>query len=121
MAGDWIKVEKVTPDKPEMRLIARACGVSRAEAFLAWFRLWSHFDDMIENGFLAGFTRDDADEMGRLKGLGLALDQTGWVIFEEHGCTVVKWDVHNGASAKTRITKSARKAYERSKNAKIHP
>jgi len=113
MAGDWIKMEKVTPDKPEMRMIARLCGVSRGDAFLAWFRLWSHFDDMIETGFLDGFTMEDADEMGRLQGLGKALEQIGWIIFEPHGCTVKKWDVHNGESAKRRALDANRKRQER--------
>lgn len=117
MAGDWIKVEKVTPDKPEMRIIARVCGVSRAEAFLAWFRLWCHFDDMIENGFLEGFTIEDADEMGRLPKLGEALRQTGWVIFEDHGCTVNKWQKHNGASAKIRAEDARRKQESRERKA----
>ena len=33
MAGDWMKVEKATPDKPEVAILARKLGVSLGDAF----------------------------------------------------------------------------------------
>ena len=35
----WIKVETHTPDKAEIRHIARLCHCTKAEAFLAFFRV----------------------------------------------------------------------------------
>jgi hypothetical protein len=41
LAGDWIKVEKLTPDKPEIAILARKLGVSIGDAFLEWFRIYA--------------------------------------------------------------------------------
>jgi hypothetical protein len=33
MAGDWMKVEKDTPEKPEIYRIAEILGISQGDAF----------------------------------------------------------------------------------------
>lgn len=112
MAGDWIKVEMETPDKPEMGFIARACGVSQAAAFEGWFRLWCWFDRQTENGEVPFFTPDDADRIARLQGIGNAIstDQgCGWVTFHARGASIVNWDRHNGNNAKKRCLANRRK------------
>lgn len=107
MAGDWIKVEKSTPGKPEIRHVARSCGCSLADAFLAWFRLWSYFDETTADGFIPHFTKEDADDEARLPGIGEALSGE-WLFFDPTGCTIHKWSDHNGASAKARDQKTKR-------------
>ena len=116
MAGDWIKVEKATPDKPEVGFIARACGVSQADAFLAWFRLWSYLDDQISDGSVRMWTPEDCDRIGRLPGLGNALSSDqgcGWITFHGSGATVTNWDRHNGQSAKKRCQTNRRVSHWR--------
>ena len=113
MAGDWLKVEKVTPDKPEMRQIARQCGCTRGDAFAAWFRLWSYFDVTTANGEVPFFGADDADEEARLPGIGEALADAGWLVFHPGGCTIVNWDRHNGENAKQRALAHERKRKQR--------
>lgn len=108
MAGDWIKVEKATPDKSEMRGAARLCGVSVAEVFLGWFRLWTHFDAETEDGFIAGFTQADADFFARMPGLGFAFEQAGWLVFDDQGCHIQNWERHNGKSSKKRAVNNYR-------------
>jgi hypothetical protein len=111
MAGDWIKVEMETPDKPEIGFIARTCRVTTAEAFEAWFRLWCWFDRQTENGEVQFFTSDDADRIARMPGIGNAIstDQgCGWVTFHARGATIVNWDRHNGNNAKKRALTNRR-------------
>jgi hypothetical protein len=57
----WLKIETGTPEKPELRAIARACHCSRAEAFLAFFRAWTYFDEHCHDGYLRGLIAEDVD------------------------------------------------------------
>lgn len=110
MAGDWLKVETVTPDKPEMKHIARVCKVSMDTAFASWFRLWRWFDSVTADGRFAFLTPEDCDEEGKLPGLGRALSEVGWVEFTADGGALVRnWERHNGQSAKKRLMANRRK------------
>ena len=108
--NDWIKIEKCTPQKPELRQAAKRCGVSPMEAFGAFFLLWSYFDTHCEDGFIPGMTPDDADEIAGLAGFADTLADAGWIIFDPMGLTISNWDRHNGKSAKARILKNRRQA-----------
>jgi len=109
MAGGWIKIEKRTPDKPEIRYISRSCECTKEKAFLAWFELWSYFDDNIdETGFLRLFTLEDCDDVAELSGIGRALQRAEWLTVDSLGLTVNKWNRHNGRSAKQRAMTARR-------------
>lgn len=116
-SNHWIKVQKHTPDKPEMRYISRACSCSLGDAFLAWFRVYGYFDESTEDGSLPFFTAEDVDDVGRLPGLGNALASVGWLLFDTQGCTVVNWERHNGQCAKTRLMAAERQ--DRHRNADV--
>ena len=105
----WIKVETHTPDKTEIRQIARLCQCSKAEAFLAFFRVFVWLDEQTENGQVNFFTPDDADEIGGLPGLGDALETVRWITFSPGGAVVANWERHNGESAKKRCLAAERK------------
>ena len=104
----WIKVETHTPDKTELRQIARLCHCSKAEAFLAFFRLFVWLDEQTEDGHVDFFTPNDADEIGGLTGLGHALESVSWITFSPGGAVVANWERHNGKSAKKRIIEAER-------------
>ena len=104
----WIKIETHTPDKTEVRHIARLCRCTKAEAFLAFFRVFVWLDEETEDGHVDFFTTADADEIGGLAGLGSALEAVGWIAFSASGAVVSNWDRHNGESAKKRAMKSER-------------
>ena len=100
MAGDWLKVEKATIDKPEIRLVARLCDVSRDAAFAAWFRLWCWFDTETEDGHFPALTPEDCDDIGRLQGLGRACAEAGWIEFAADGGAIIRnWDRHIAATS----------------------
>ena len=104
----WIKVETHTPDKTELRQIARLCHCSKAEAFLAFFRVFVWLDEQTEDGHVDYFTPNDADEIGGLTGLGNALETVRWITFSPGGAVVANWERHNGKSAKKRIIEAER-------------
>lgn len=111
---DWMKVEKGTPDKPEIRQIARICGVDKHQAFSCWFRLWCWFDGVTEDGYLKFLTHADCDDASGLPGMGQALEIVEWVFFDGSGGAFIKnWDRHNGKNAKKRATDGVRKTLGR--------
>ena len=84
----WIKVETHTPDKTELRHIARRCQCSKAEAFLAFFRLFVWLDEQTEDGQVEFFTAADADEIAGLPGFGDALQEVRWLTFDASGANL---------------------------------
>jgi hypothetical protein len=113
----WIKIETHTPDKTELRHIAKRCGCTKAEALLAFFRVFVWLDEETEDGRVDFFTAEDADEIGRLKGLGEALQEVRWILFGPTGAVVSNWDRHNGESAKKRCLTAARNRRLRQRDA----
>ncbi len=54
--ANWIKIETYTPDKAELRQIARLCNCTKADAFLAFFRIYVWLDEQTEDGHVEFFT-----------------------------------------------------------------
>jgi DNA replication protein DnaT len=113
----WIKIETHTPDKTELRHIAKRCGCTKADAFLAFFRLFVWLDEQTEDGQVDFFTADDADEIAGISGFGEALQEVRWIIFGPTGAVVSNWDRHNGQSAKKRCLAAERIRRLRDRNA----
>ena len=112
----WIKIETHTPDKTERRHIARLCGCTKADAFLAFFRVFVWLDEQTEDGHVDFFTIADADDIGGLAGLGNALEAVRWISFSASGAVVSNWDRHNGQSAKKRCVDAERARRSRSRH-----
>jgi hypothetical protein len=103
MAGDWIKVEKNTPHKPEISLVMRVCRCTRAEAFLGFFEVWNWLDDITADGEVPFVDRSEVDVQANIPGFAEAMEQAGWLVFHRNGgFTVRNWERHNGKSAKAR-------------------
>ena len=105
----WIKIETHTPDKAEIRHIARLCHCTKAEAFLAFFRVFVWLDEQSDDGHVEFFTPADADEIAGLKGFGEALQEVRWILFGPTGAVVSNRERHNGQSAKRRCLDAERK------------
>jgi hypothetical protein len=118
MAGDWIKVEKVTADKPEIAILARKLGVSHGEAFLNWFRVYSWADGVTSDGRVPFLSLDDGDTLSRAQPgtcAALASDEIGWLLLVDGSMQFGKWDRHNGKSAKGRALESEKKRAQRAR------
>jgi hypothetical protein len=110
MAGDWIKLDTNTIDKPEVIRMARILGMDRYAVFGRLLRFWSWIDAITEDGNVAGLTREDVDAVVDADAFASALEAVGWLVIHksQSGFTVPKFDRHNGKSAKKRALTSER-------------
>ena len=115
----WIKIETHTPDKTEIRHIARRCHCTKAEAFLAFFRVFVWLDEQTDDGHVEFFTPEDADDLAGLPGFGEALQEVRWITFSPGGAVVSNWDRHNGQSAKRRCMDAERKRAVRMESGRV--
>lgn len=116
MAGEWIKVELATPDKPEVLRMARIVGVDKDLIFGKLIRLWSWIDKNSVDGVVDGVVDTDIDSICYLKGFCSALVAVGWIVvdFDNERVIIPKFDRHNGESAKKRALKNEAQAKWRS-------
>lgn len=106
----WIKLDSITPDKPEVRRAARALGVDRYALLGRLVSLWCWADGQTLDGNLR-LPPEDVDDMFSLPGLTDALIAAGWLELNDAGeVCVSNWDAHNGASAKRRAQEARRTA-----------
>lgn len=117
MAGEWIKMRTNLWDDPR---VSRLCDlVEQPEAMVvgALYWLWSMADEHSEDGLLPGLTLRAIDRKTGVLGIGQSLVQIGWLLESEAGIEVVKFDEHNGVSAKRRCMEAQRKAKSRNVSA----
>ena len=104
----WIKIDVDTPNKRAIVRLAADCGVSRGDAFLAFFRLYSWLDEQTADGTLYA-DADEVDAVARLQGTAASLSNSGWLSFSADGrLTVANFCEHNGQSAKRRAMDAKR-------------
>jgi hypothetical protein len=113
MAGSWLKMRHDLNDAPEIRRLARACGVTKDDVLGKLFRAWSWFDRHSRNGFVAEETLDLVDEIVGHSGFAQALVSVGWLAEDQAGIVIPNWDRHNSETAKQRALDAARKAAAR--------
>lgn len=123
MAGDWIKLEKSTLDKPELAILARKLSISHAEAFVSFLRLFIWADSNVScPGFVPDLSPEDLDTLSRcVPGTTavLASDAIRWLTINDNGVQFNNWDRHNGSSAKSRAYESERKRNQRSNKSNV--
>jgi hypothetical protein len=116
MAGDWIKLETVTPDKPEMFALAEYLNCSHGEAFLACVRVWIWADQQSRDGHALGVTKTAINRVAGVTGFAEALQEVGWLQDRGGVISVPNFDRHNGKTAKERALATKRKVTERSRS-----
>lgn len=121
--ADWLKVEKATPDKPEIVILARQLGISQGEAFLSWFRVYSWADGITNDGRVRFLSCAEADTLSRAHPgtcFALASPEINWLSTKVlKGAQVIvfqRWDRHNSKSAKARALDTENKRKKRGKN-----
>lgn len=111
MASDWMKVRLSLATCAKVRVIAHDMGVPVAHALgcMVTFYSWAH--EQTTDGFLAGITEADIDEIaGGARGFAKALQNRAvrWLRVVEDGVWVERWVKHNGEGAKARAENSQR-------------
>jgi len=108
MAGDWLKVEHSTPDKPEVLSMASSLGISPDEVFGICFRMWRWFDQHTIDGNAAGVTFSVLDRCLGVPNFAKAALQVGWLVETESGLRQPNFDFHTGETAKQRALSAKR-------------
>ncbi len=117
MAGDWIKMRSNLWDDPRVARLVDLTDSGEACVVGALYWLWATADQHSEDGILHGLTLRAIDRKTGLQGFGAALIEIGWLADHPEGVRIVRFDEHNGSSAKRRSTDAQRKAAVRSLSA----
>ena len=115
MAGDWIKVECVTPDKPEVDMMANHLGIDHDSVVGKLLRLWIWADQQSISGNGLSVTKTMIDRITFVTGFCDALKNVGWIDGEDGNYSLTNFEKHNGSTAKDRAATNRRVAKSRAK------
>lgn len=115
MAGDWIKIECTTPDKPEVIRMAHILGIDQDAVVGKLVRVWIWADQNSLDGNGLSVTLAFLNRLTVQQGFAEALLQVGWLLGEDGNLTFPDFTKHNGQSAKTRADTNRRVAKHREK------
>jgi len=113
MAGDWIKIEVVTPDKPEVDNMAEYLEVTPEHVLGCLIRLWIWADQQSINGHGLRVTRKTINRVSNLDRFANALEKVGWLCGNEGEFDLPNFERHNGDTAKSRGLAQKRQARHR--------
>ncbi len=114
MAGDWLKFECSTPDKPEVLAITARMGWDDPDLAVGkLFRVWRWFDQHTTNGNAIGVTPELLDRIAGATGFAQAMEMAGWLVVTEGCLELPGFEKHNGATAKSRAQTAKRVANHR--------
>lgn len=114
MAGAWIKIEHVTPDKPEIVRMAEALHIDQDAVFGKCLRVWIWADQQTIDGNDLSVTPAFLDRLTNCPGFSDALISVGWLASRSGRFLLPNFDRHNGQTAKNRALTSDR--VKRSRN-----
>src|SRR5690606_21025686 len=111
MAGDWLKFEVNTPEKPEVLAITIELGWDDPELTVGkLLRVWRWFDQHTECGNATSVTPALLDRSVGVTGFCQAMANVGWLTISVDGISLPNFERHNGATAKKRIVTAKRVA-----------
>jgi len=108
MAGDWIKVQTCTPDKPEVHQLAESLGIDPDAVVGKLLRIWVWADQQTLDGNARSVTKSLLDRVTSVSGFADAMLSVGWLTKTEAGFAFPNFDRHNGQTAKKRATGAKR-------------
>ncbi len=116
MADFWIKVEKSTPDKPEVFEMAEILGIEPDAVMGKLIRAWAWIDSNSANGHIKSVTNVLIDRVTMSQGFAEAMKTVGWL--DEN--RIPNFDRHLGESSKKRAKDAERKRKSRTSSDKCH-
>jgi hypothetical protein len=102
MAGNWIKIEHITPDKPEIVAMAQALGIDQDSVFGKCIRVWIWADQQTVAGDDLPVTPSFIDRLTNCPGFSDCLIKIGWLKSRSGRFSIPHFDRHNGQTAKNR-------------------
>lgn len=113
MAGDWIKIEHATADKPEVGKIAEILGIDHDAALGKVLRFWMWADQQSVSGNAFSVTKSSIDRVTYCPGFADALLEVDWLQARSGSFAIPRFDRHNGQTAKQRAESNRRVAEHR--------
>lgn len=102
MAGDWIKLQKDTFDKPEVLAIATRMDIDPDAVVGKLCRIWAWFDTHTTHGNASCVTFSFVDRYVGVTGFAEQVALVGWLAQDGHDLRLPNFDYHNGETSKTR-------------------
>ena len=118
MAGDWIKIEHALPDKPEVMEMAAILGIDPDAVVGKLIRVWLWFDTHTDNGSAPVTVSALLNRYTCVTNFIEAMQKVGWLSIDKERLSIIGFDRHNGASAKSRANCNRRVAKLRDKKSK---
>lgn len=113
MAGDWVKVELTTPDKPEVFKMAEILDIDPDAVTGKLLRIWIWADQQTVDGNAPGVTCTLLNRLAGVTGFAQAMQKVGWLGEKDGEYYFPNFDIHNGKGAKKRATTNRRVANHR--------
>lgn len=118
MAGDWIKFELTTLDKPEVCQIADLADIDPDAVVGKLMRVWGWFDQQTENGNAPSVSKKLLDRLVGVIGFCEHMKSVDWMIELDGVISLPHFDRHNGKTAKNRLLTAKRVANHKASNGK---
>jgi hypothetical protein len=115
MAGDWIKFELTTMDKPEVAQIADLAGIDPDAVVGKLMRVWAWFDQQTEKGNAPSVSKKLLDRSVAVTGFCDHMKSVGWMDESDGYISLPHFDRHNGKTAKNRALTAKRVASHKTK------
>lgn len=116
MAGDWIKFESTTPDKPEVVRIAAILGIDQDAVVGKLLRFWVWADQNSVDGNGVTVTSAFLDRLTFCPGFASAMRDVSWLEGGDGNLSLPNFGLHNGKTAKERAVSGRRVAKHRNGN-----
>lgn len=113
MASSWIKVEVITPDKPEIFQIAELLNIDPDAVLGKLVRIWAWADQQTIDGNAGSVTKGVLDRIAFITGFADALITVGWLAYVDGKLILPNFERHNGESSKKRALTNRRVADHR--------
>ncbi|EJM20193.1 hypothetical protein PMI21_01096 [Pseudomonas sp. GM18] len=118
MAGDWIKFELTTLDKPEVCQIADLADIDPDAVVGKLMRVWGWFDQQTETGNAPSVSKKLLDRLVGVSGFCDHMKSVAWMIESDGVISLPHFDRHNGKTAKNRLLTAKRVANHKAVNGK---
>lgn len=118
MAGDWIKFELTTLDKPEVCQLADLANIDMDAVVGKLLRVWGWFDQHTESGNAPSVSKRLLDRLTGVSGFCDLMKSVGWMLEDDGVISLPSFERHNGKTAKNRLLTAKRVANHKAANAK---
>ncbi|QHF39624.1 hypothetical protein PspS34_15715 [Pseudomonas sp. S34] len=118
MAGDWIKFELTTLDKPEVCQIADLADIDPDAVVGKLMRVWGWFDQQTESGNAPSVSKKLLDRLVGVIGFCEHMKSVAWMQEVDGVISLPHFERHNGKTAKNRLLTAKRVANHKAANAK---